>query len=426
MKRDRVIPIAAILFAAIMVPGDVAGRQSLGKHSGALLDRVIENYQNGELERAWEAYQAFFDDQSNRNVSVDAFGRCFFQQECPALGLLAFILGKSETDAGNFQSFCPDWEHLGIGDLNADQLGASERTMKGFRDGALGGSCAEWATRQSAWFHPRKPGHRLARQVVPLLQPSSWDSRPYSEIDIIATRVNALLDTGATATLLNRRWADQFPDNIEMMRNVRMRFSRHEDTVALGKVDHVRLGEAVFSHPAVIFEYSYWLDSGEKASFELGNIVGMNFLLQYDQVCFNWDGSELYLGDLGPCAIGMTPYRSWLSGDLGIAIDASISSSEYVEVKIDTGATASFCSQWLKERNGEHKTFWFGGDALKGKCIYDPEVLFDDQERGEDSRSYHILLGMDTLSQFAAFGWQLNPLRVYFVPKPPASVSDGS
>lgn len=206
-----------------------------------------------------------------------------------------------------------------------------------------------------------------------------------------------------------------------------MRFSRHEDTVALGAVDHMRLGKAIFSRPAVIFEYSVWLDSGERASFEMGNIIGMNFLLQYDQVCFHWDGSELYLGDLGPCEGGMTPYRSWLSGDLGIAINARIPSNDYVEVKVDTGATETFCSQWLMERVSKHKTFGFGSnEALKGKCTYDPEVLFEDQESGEDSRSYHILLGMDTLSQFAAFGWRLNPLRIYFAPRSSHSAQSSS
>ena len=231
-----------MLVVAMVAPGHAAGRNATGTRAGELLENVIKHYQDGELEHAWDAYRKFFDDPTNRNVGVNAFGRCFYQQQCPALGLLAFVLGKSEAEAGNFQSFCPDWEHLGIGDLNADQLGESERTMRGFRQGALGGSCTDWVTRMAAWFHPRPPGHRLERQVVSLAEPSSWDSRPYSEVEILATRVNALLDTGATATLLNRRWADQFPDNVEMMQEVRMRFSRHEDTVALGAVDHMRLG----------------------------------------------------------------------------------------------------------------------------------------------------------------------------------------
>ena len=416
----------ASLLVALMVPGLEAGHHdSSGRHAGLLLERVIAHYQTGELERAWDAYRAFFNDPSNRNVRVNAFGRCFYQQECPALGILAYVLGKSETEAGNFRGFCPDWENLGIGDLDADELGESEKTMRGFRDVALGGSCADWATRMAAWFQPRPTDHRLVPQVISLLQPFSNDSRPYFELEILGTRTHALADTGATTSLLNRRWADHFPDAIELIDDVPMRYSDYEDSASLGRVSHVRLGNAVFSRPIVILEYMYWLESGELVPAELENLIGMNLLMQYDKVCFDWAGNKLHLGNLGPCTGGVEPDESWLTGPLGIAIAGKVSSKANFQVKIDTGATKTFCSQWLLKRSGERKTFSFGrSDALKGKCNYNPEVLFKEMERGEESTDFHVLLGMDTLRQFAAFGWQLNPLKVYFVPKPQGS--DGS
>ena len=30
---------------------------------------------------------------------------------------------------------------------------------------------------------------------------------------------------------------------------------------------------------------------------------------------------------------------------------------------------------------------------------------------------FDMVIGMETLGKFAAFGWQLNPLRLYFVPR---------
>ena len=120
----RVIPLTVVVFCALVAPGNVAGRDSLGERAGQLLTNVIEHYRNGELESAWESYRAFFDDPSNRNVDANAFGLCFYRQECPALGALAFILGKPEEEAGGFRSFCPDWEDV----LDTGGLGSDERT----------------------------------------------------------------------------------------------------------------------------------------------------------------------------------------------------------------------------------------------------------------------------------------------------------
>ena len=417
MIRKRAIAIATVLFVALVAPGHVTGNDSLGEQAGALLDRVVEHYQNGELEAAWEAYRAFFDHPENRNVDVDAFGRCFYQQKCPALGPLAFILGKSEAEAGNFRSFCPDWGNHGIGDLDADKLGEPEQTMRKFRDSALDGSCAEWVTSNAAWFQPR-PATRRASQVLSLVPASPDDHRPFAEVAILGRRAKALIDTGATLSSVNIRLAEQVLEKVEIVQVIQVNTLRKRRPKVLARVNQIQLGDEEFSRPIVVINDMRREDSGRAAPAEWGHLIGMNLLLQYDKVCIDWDGSKLYLGDLGPCEGGTAPTRQWLTGSLGLGVHAKISSIDYVRAGIDTGSTITHCSQWFMEQNAEREAFSFGNNrAVTGECTYDPEIWFNNQERGAESPSKHIILGMDTLSQFAAFGWQLNPLKVYFAPR---------
>ncbi len=423
MIRKHAIGFAAVLFVALVAPGHVTGNDSLGKQAGALLDRVIEHYQNGELERAWEAYRAFFDHPENSDVDIDAFGRCFYRQDCPALGPLAFILGKSESEAGDFRSFCPDWEGRAPLDRSPDELNESERLMWGFRNGPMGGSCAEWVAENAAWFEPRPSGHPLAPQVLSLVSVFSDDSRPFAEIEILATRATALFDTGATMSRVNSRLAEQDWEKVELIQKVQVNDIRKRRPTVLARVNRIQIGEAEFSRPVVTIATVSWADSGEATPAEFGNLIGMNLLLQYDKVCFDWEGSKLYLGELGPCEGGATPYRHWLTGQLGIAVHAKISQTDYVRTGIDTGSPITYCSKWFTEQNVEREAISFGSnEALVGECTYDPEIWFNNQEHGAESSSKHILLGMDTLSNFAAFGWQLNPLKVYFWPRSPDSL----
>ena len=427
MIRKRAIAIATVLFVALVAPGHVTGNDSLGKQAGALLDRVVEHYQNGELEAAWEAYRAFFDHPENSDVDVDAFGRCFYRQDCPALGPLAFILGKSESEAGDFRSFCPDWDGRAPLDRSPDEFSESERPMWGFRNGAMGGSCAEWVAENAAWFEPRPSGHRHAPQALSLVSVFPDDPRPFAEVEILATRAKALFDTGATMSRVNSRLAEQDREKVELIQKVQVNDIRERRPTVLARVNRIQIGEAEFSRPVVTIATAYWADSGGATPPEFGNLIGMNLLLQYDKVCFDWDGRKLYLGDLGPCEGGMTPYRHWLDGQLGVAVHAKIPLIDYVRAEIDTGSPITYCSQWIMEQNAKREAFSFGSnESLTGECTYDPEIWFDNQEHGAESSSKHILLGMDTLSQFAAFGWQLNPLKVYFSPRFPDSLQSES
>ena len=139
------------------------------------------------------------------------------------------VLGR---EAGAFRNFCPDWKNAEPGDLSADEAAEVYGQIRAFRDTALGGTCKEWVTRMAAQFEPRPSGRQW--QVVPVKWPFPHDSTPVSEVEIVGKRVYAWLDTGATMTTLNCRWADQAPDALELIQNVRAKYIefRGEATMA--------------------------------------------------------------------------------------------------------------------------------------------------------------------------------------------------
>ena len=413
----RTVPLAIMVLCAIVTHGCTAVHDSLSERAGQQLEQVIAYYQNGELESAWEAYSAFFNHPSNSDVNVDAFGRCFFIQECPPLGALAYILGKSEADAGNFHDFCPDWQGLDKTGLSEEELRTGYELAYSFREIALEGTCEQWAKRNAAMFDARPRKRWRDPQVLPLVRLSPEDTRPAIVAKILRTPVTGLVDTGASMSFLNRAWSDKAPEAFEFIQDMRVEFIGHLDMASVARIQNMQLGNEAFPRPVVVLGEVRVIESGLNAAAEMGNIFGMNLLLQYRSVCFDWEQNKLHLGTLGACEGGEAPYRNWLTGTQLIGIDAGLSTDTKYTAEIDTGSDTTYCSQWLMRRYKDH-TFSFGdSSALTGECTYSPHVLFRDSETSQDSHTRHILLGMDTLNQFSAFGWELNPLRVYFVPK---------
>ena len=78
---------------------------------------------------------------------------------------------------------------------------------------------------------------------------------------------------------------------------------------------------------------------------------------------------------------------------------------------VDTGAIDTHCKEEVLARYVNTR-FRFGAHpALSApRCLGDPYPI-------PRSCSFPIMVGMDTLLQFKAFGWQLNPFRMYFLPR---------
>ena len=427
---------AAAAWLALLAPGFTAGREAPDASPGELLESVMKHYRDGELESAWEAYQAFFAHPGNGDVDVHAFGNCFYKAECPSVGRLAHVLGRDRSEADDLRSFCPTWETVwedaDPDEYTEEQLSEARETMEGFVWAAFGGrTCPEWADLNANRFHARAGKWPRTAQSVPLAAPKADDPRPVADIVVAPDqRLTALVDTGVTTTSLDSRRIDGPAAGVEAIGEVPVVHVRHHSLMPAAKVAWPRLGTALFQRPVVsLRDGGDPLERGfEGASYDgvvtLDGIIGMNLLLQYDSVCFDWERRTLHLGELGPCGSGLAPYRAWLDKALSLLVEAVNPSGAVADARIDTGFVGTGCSHGFvgpDAASGEAVTemFSFGEDAkLQGECTYYPTILFDLWNSGDQVEGNHMYLGMGVLGKFAAFGWRLNPLKVYFVPKP--------
>ena len=423
---------AAAAWLALLVPGFTAGREAPDASPGELLESVMKHYRDGELEPAWEAYRAFFTHPENGDVDVHAFGNCFYKGECPSVGLLAHVLGRDRIEADDLLSFCPTWEGLDRGNYTDEQVSEAKETLAGFVWAAFGGrACSEWADFSAKQFHAHVGSWPRRVQSVPLAGPKADDPRPVANMVVAPDqRLTALVDTGATTASLDSRRIDCPAAGVEVIGEVPVVHVGHHSLRPTAKVDWLRLGAALFERPVVSLRVDGdALEWGfEGASSEgvvtLDGIIGMNLLLQYDSVCFDWERRTLHLGELGPCGSGLAPYRAWLDLALGLMIEAVNPSGAVADARIDTGFVGAGCSFGFVGPDAASEevateVFSFGEDArLQGECTYYPTILFDLWNSGDQVEGNHMYLGMGVLGNFAAFGWRLNPLKVYFVPKP--------
>ena len=431
LPRPTLAMATVSAWLALLAPGFTAGREAPNASPGELLESVMKHYRNGELEPAWEAYREFFAHPGNGDVDVHAFGNCFYKGECPSVGHLAHVLGRDQSEAENLRSFCPTWEAVWEGadpdEYTEEQLNEARQTMEGFVWAAFGGrTCSEWADLNANRFHARGSKWPRSAQSVPLAVPKDHDLRPVTKMEVAPDqRLTALVDTGVTTVSLDRRRIDGPAAGVEVIGEVPLVHVRHHSLRPAAKVAWLRLGTALIEHPVVSLkgdgDLSEW---GFEGVVTLDGIIGMNLLLQYDSVCFDWVRRTLHLGELGPCGSGLAPYRAWLDKALSLLIEAVNPSGAVAHARVDTGMVGAGCSHGFAGPDaapGEAVTevFSFGEDArLQGECNYYPNALFDNWNQGDQVEGNHVLLGMRVLGQFAAFGWRLNPLRVYFVPKP--------
>ena len=135
--------------------------------------------------------------------------------------------------------------------------------------------------------------------------------------------------------------------------------------------------------------------------------LGMDILLRYPAACFALADDRLHLGRPGPCAHG----RARLDPNTGKpTIRVPGPDGEPVTVLLDTGARESLCKPALADRL-QGVPLRLGGHAtVEAGCAPDGDRLPDDGD------AHDMVLGMDWLSRFEAFGWELAPFRLYFVP----------
>ncbi len=425
-----IVPLALTLFAL----GSCAGRESVSVAAspspGMLLDGAISNFQGGNLEAAWNDFRAFFSHPGNADVEVDAYLRCFGYNLCPEFGVLGFILGKGIADAGDFQAFCPDWENSFDPEIYLERADEFLQ-LRNILIGRALGSCSEWTQRNAfALQGPPREERPPSQTLVLLSRRQSADAAeragllgadptPRTTIRALGGQLIAWVDTGATLNLFSRLVAANSPHSVETYGDVFTYVLTGSEVMTLARIDEIRLAAFSLRHQLAMLSDRYRKGGRELVFPEVGNILGMGLLLQYGSVCFDWSANLLHLGELGPCKAGLPPRRAWLSGSLSLFLEVSAKGLGAMPALVDTGLDETFCSKLFLESNDGIGAFSFGLDpSMSGQCRYNPRVRFNDAEVEDEQVTPQVKLGMDVLGNFAAFGWQLNPLRVYFVPKP--------
>ena len=87
------------------------------------------------------------------------------------------------------------------------------------------------------------------------------------------------------------------------------------------------------------------------------------------------------------------------------------------DVLLDTGANQTHCQDHFVQRMGDRR-FRFGSHPdFEAFCVTDSKHKLRPLAPEEKIYGLPALIGMDTLMKFDGFGWELNPFRVYLVPK---------
>ena len=387
-----------------------------------LLGEVIDTYRIGDLHGAWDAFTSFLDHPSRNELHIDAFTDCFNDRKCPQVGALGRILGIPRTElAVRITGFCPRVRSP-EGEADLAEAGVAESDIAEYRKiyprivrNGLYGTCASWRQEQLAlMFRTPNPA-----DVHPEALPLAWyEHQSGGLVAAVETLIGSeplrlVIDTGASLGSLYRR-SRTFAD-LEVETSGRQ-------TVSMGifgyltseraGVTSLRVGSTLHHPFGMQVSDAYVLF--DRYPIPNNGFLAMAFLLRYPAVCFAWDEQRLYLGMLGPCADGAEPYDAHLRGSLLIGFAAEAHDGTRFTANVDTGGWHTNCSAAFGKANAGQTSFSFGDHpALGAECLFDEAVLFKSAEFGFSQ----VNIRMNDLLRFSAFGWQLNPLRVYFVPR---------
>ncbi len=422
-----VVGLALVLLGSLPYSEEL--EQGGGRSSTAdeLIVGAMEQQKRGFLVEAWEAQMAFF--RHPRAVEVDkvVFHLCLGLWVCPNLGLLGEIVGMGMEDTASLDVFC------------AEELEKRPDIIDNLRY-----ECDEWA-RRMRWQLPASNlvGRNAQIGAVPLrledigslpLEGAKYGRvQPLVEIRVAGGEaVHTVVDTGSSQF--------SFADGIPLPEHLRTQEGFLDDFIVnivrgflnehwrerLYRLDEVAVGSIRYKH--VVGGYR----AGEQGSVpERPSLLGMSLLLRHGAVCFDWAGAKLHLGDLGPCASGIRIDDATLDGAMVIQLHVPVlverkekwspvlrpyTDLSTMFVLLDTGSTLTYCSKRFVQLNGDDPEFFLAGhESLRARCAEVVERGFrDDGGLGYEELA---ILGMDSLLEFAAVGWSLAPLRVYFVLK---------
>ncbi|MDE0038956.1 MAG: retropepsin-like aspartic protease [Gammaproteobacteria bacterium] len=392
----------------------------------------------GDFGAAWDAYLRFFRHLDRNTVDMLIFGRCFAEKQCPYFDSLGAYLGKTKREFDTLGSFCPDWQEWWDtsleGNIKPGTTLENIAYIKGvpqrmLRKG-LGGDCEEWRRNTRLMLHEQPVSRDLPTIDVQMrLMDDGRSKLPEVAVRIGPHGVWALVDTGAMQFFLNGEPSDEATWGISRLLPSQTWTVNGWVPAPTVRLARLRLGAAVVANP------TGWIVIGRPGRSTAG--IGMNVFMHYGAVCFDWRNERLHLGRLGPCANGQEPDNAIISPHFTPYVEAAAkpgreaaktprlptsdstpyrnwtppSSSAWVLV--DTGATDNHCSKAFAESDAiwEDGRFSFG-DGLTAVCTRVGTTVVNDPNFG-----FSAILGMETLLEFDAFGWELDPFKVYFVPR---------
>ena len=271
--------------------------------------------------------------------------------------------------------------------------------------------CRYFLDADAEYFAVATVDHEIRVQQLPLIHlPIAHEGlhrRPVVAVVVNGKAHMAVVDTGTSRTWISFEGAGitELSERERLMPGLEgTRFYRY----SLVRVDSFQIGTTRFSPKNLLRLY---LDS-TSILWKTPAWVGMDFLLRHGAVCFDWESRTLHLHKLGPCADGAVAQHTRLTKQLGLELTVQTRTGKMARGVVDTGAGYTYCSLELANTGSGWKFSFGDHDTLRTGCRHDELVPGGP------------LIGMDTLAGFRAFGWQLNPLRTYFVPEDDAYGGD--
>ena len=343
----------------------------------------------GDFESAWEAYRGIFPLALFNESAHAALNEHCSPTDCPGIGELAWLLGKSRSDLGFLDE--------ALGELSHPQL------VEWWR--------AYFESVAYAYVGPDRRPERMGPNEAWLYSFSSGeDQGPLARVRMAGTQdgIWALLDSGAFDSQVSENFATS--KEIEFNTLTGLQSSRRWDGSEQNFRDvmfkDIVLGESVEE----LVPGSLNLDPKDTVEFA---VLGASLLLRYDALCFAWGDRVLYLGGLGPCsqaqrlaATGAEIHIDSISPSTAIPL----ANGRTVTALIDTGSDVNLCKASLAKALAGAGVKFGPHPLMAARCNPEPAHIMDDY-------MFDMVIGMETLSTFAAFGWQLNPFRLYFVPR---------
>ena len=348
-----------------------------------LLSDAVRASSVGDFQTAWTSHRRAWGLAVASREAGDAMRSYCERHDCPGIHKTTWLLGKPSSELAFLAEHCRHTESdscktwfAGLHRFRA-QVGSERRT-------------------------PEQPAQDVAMRFPGL---ESGDIRPWTLAAVDGKRIWAILDTGSPHFIVGRDWANlQGLDYVVVSDPyTQRRWDGVEWSKRIIVLRDVELGSASEDRTlGVAYDGEGW------------NLmaVGMDMLLRYRSACFAWSDGTLHLGRLGPCKGGFTPYGARLGlRSTHPTILAPAPDGTTTPVLVDTGSRDNHCKRSLTARL-EGQPLAFGDHpALQANCDTDGKW----PAKHEDSQ-HDMTIGMETLSKFEAFGWELDPFRMYFVP----------